>query len=307
MGKAVDWWRDFTQKHDNLKHSVAGAGAGLVSSIVTCPLDVVKTRLQNQGRGLPGVILYRGTVGTLSRIWNEEGIRGLYRGLGPTIIGYIPTWAIYFTAYDYCKVRWSNELGRSDIDWVVHIASAMTAGAASTSLTNPLWVIKTRLMTQNERTAYRYRSTIDAFITIGKQEGFRGYYKGLGSSLLGVSHVAVQFPLYEKLKLWLRRDEEEKTSSVSVHILLASSMSKMAASMATYPHEVIRTRLQNQTKKPFKYRGILHAIQVISFEEGIRGFYKGLPTNLLRTVPSSALTILTYEMIVRRLDGLKNL
>lgn len=110
-------------------------------------------------------------------------------------------------------------------EWLVNIVSAMSAGAASTTLTNPLWVIKTRLMvcvpknpgrirrysyscslqTQNERTAYRYRNTLDAFITIGRHEGIRGYYKGLGSSLLGVSHVAVQFPLYEKLKRWLRK------------------------------------------------------------------------------------------------------
>lgn len=80
----------------------------------------------------------------------------------------------------------------------------------------------------------------------------------------------------------------------------------MSASMATYPHEVIRTRLQNQSVKPFKYKGIFHAIKVIMAEESIRGFYKGLPTNLLRTVPSSAMTILTYEMLVRELNALKD-
>lgn len=80
----------------------------------------------------------------------------------------------------------------------------------------------------------------------------------------------------------------------------------MAASLATYPHEVIRTRLQNQTRKPYKYQGILHAIKVISKEEGLCGFYKGLSTNLVRTVPSSALTILTYELIVRKLNDLKH-
>ncbi|KAI8139323.1 mitochondrial carrier domain-containing protein [Fennellomyces sp. T-0311] len=303
MGKVATWYKEFAQGHENIKHSIAGAGAGIVSSIVTCPLDVVKTRLQNQGKTEPGVKAYRGTVGTLSRIWNEEGIRGLYRGLGPTILGYLPTWAIYFTAYDYCKHRWGKEFG-PDKEWIVHIASAMSAGAASTSMTNPLWVIKTRLMTQNDRTAYRYRNTLDAFITIGRQEGIRGYYKGLGSSLLGVSHVAVQFPLYEKLKTYLHADTN---SSGSTSILLASSLSKMAASCATYPHEVIRTRLQNQTRKPYKYKGILHAIKVIAAEEGVRGFYKGIPTNLLRTVPSSAMTILTYEILVRKLDDLKNL
>ena len=101
--------------------------------------------------------------------------------------------------------------------------------------------------------------------------------------------------------------DRNASSTGSTSILLASALSKMAASLATYPHEVIRTRLQNQTRKPYKYQGIFHAIEVISKEEGIRGFYKGLSTNLVRTVPSSALTILTYEMVVRKLDDWKNL
>ncbi|RCH79509.1 hypothetical protein CU098_003739, partial [Rhizopus stolonifer] len=286
--------------HENIKHSIAGAGAGIVSSIVTCPLDVAKTRLQNQGAFQPGEKIYKGTVGTLSRIWSEEGIRGLYRGLGPTILGYLPTWAIYFTAYDYCKGRWAEEIGDKK-GWLLHIASAMSAGALSSILTNPLWVIKTRLMTQSETTTYRYKNTLHAFVTIAKEEGVRGYYKGLGPSLIGTTHVAVQFPLYEKLKVVFHTE----VSSGSFSILLASALSKMAASLATYPHEVIRTRLQNQTKKPYKYNGILQAIEIISKEEGLRGFYKGLPTNLVRTVPSSALTILTYELVVRKLDSWK--
>lgn len=167
-------------------------------------------------------------------------------------------------------------------------------------------------------------------MTIAREEGFRGFYKGLGPSLIGISHVAVQFPLYEKLKVVFRKyttsnrakknrkktnhrtllcgiDVDRDISSGSSSILLASALSKMAASLATYPHEVIRTRLQNQTKKPYKYKGILHAIELMSKEEGIRGFYKGLSTNLVRTVPSSAMTILTYEIIVKKLDDWKNL
>ncbi|KAI8883042.1 mitochondrial carrier [Backusella circina FSU 941] len=291
-------WKEFLNTHENIKHSIAGAGAGLVSAIVTCPLDVVKTRLQNQGKTEPGVRVYKGTVGTLTRIWHEEGIRGLYRGLGPTILGYLPTWAIYFTAYDYCKSHWGYSIGH-DKEWALHIVSAMSAGATSTCLTNPLWVIKTRLMTQNERTAYRYKSTINAFATIAREEGFKGFYKGFGPSLIGISHVGIQFPLYEKLKVVFHVREDKSSGSTS--ILLASALSKMSASIATYPHEVIRTRLQNQTKEPYKYNGILHTVQVMSVEEGLRGFYKGLTTNLIRTVPASAMTILTYEMMVNTL------
>lgn len=50
-------------------------------------------------------------LGTLKRIRMEEGLRGLYRGLTPTIVGYLPTWAIYFTIYDYCKITWAKDFG----------------------------------------------------------------------------------------------------------------------------------------------------------------------------------------------------
>jgi len=60
--------------------------------------------------------------------------------------------------------------------------------------------------------------------------------------------------------------------------------------------------MQNQSTHPPKYHGIIHACKVIYKEEGIRAFYKGMPTNLLRTVPASALTILTYELLVSRLN-----
>ncbi|ORX88572.1 mitochondrial carrier [Basidiobolus meristosporus CBS 931.73] len=304
--ETLDNFRNHLRNSDNLKNTVAGAGAGCVTSILTCPLDVVKTRLQNQGHlineAAPGHKNYKGTAGTLTRIWAEEGIRGLYRGLGPTIYGYLPTWAIYFSVYDYLKLAVADKSKRSHDDVVVHIFSAMGAGAASSIMTNPLWVIKTRFMTQSERTTYHYRNTLDAFVTIWRQEGFRGFYKGLTPSLLGIVHVAVQFPLYEKLKIMLRPESGESLGTVS--ILVASSLSKMAASVVTYPHEVIRTRLQNQCVPPFKYYGVMHTVSTINREEGWTAFYKGMPTNLFRTVPASALTILTYELIVKKLNQL---
>lgn len=165
----------------------AGAGGGLVASIATCPLDVVKTKLQAQ-RAILGQPGYQGVLGTVAPIsfwttsvlsilllWSDivkttlrhDGIRGMYRGLGPTILGYLPTWAIYFAVYDGIKRRFGEPpLGgplppgriypaaqpkgyqpvMRDHPWTLHILSAMIAGATSTTCTNPLWVIKTRFM-----------------------------------------------------------------------------------------------------------------------------------------------------------------
>lgn len=94
----------------------AGAGAGLVSSIVTCPLDVIKTRLQAQLVSKDAG--YEGVEATIKRIWQQSGLRGFYRGLGPTLGGYLPTWGIYFTVYDLVKDR-LGDIAKQGCEWSI--------------------------------------------------------------------------------------------------------------------------------------------------------------------------------------------
>ncbi|CAE6450430.1 unnamed protein product [Rhizoctonia solani] len=299
--------------------AIAGAGAGLVSSIVTCPLDVIKTKLQAQST-VHGSQGYLGIRGTITSILKNQGIRGLYRGLGPTILGYLPTWAIYFAVYDETK-NWlgDSEYGGSPGEeghlrkrqvWATHLVAAMTAGASGTIATSPLWVIKTRFMTQPQD-EMQYRHTWDAFQTIYRSEGWRAFYRGLLPSLLGVTHVAVQFPLYEQLKHWFADRRGIATVQLSSGtIFLCSALSKMTASVATYPHEVIRTRLQIQ-RNPHSgvladtrtYRGFVQTTIRILRREGWRGLYKGLSINLVRTIPNNAVTLVTYELLMRQLTN----
>jgi len=308
---------------------IAGAGGGFIASVATCPLDVVKTKLQAQ-RATFGQADYLGISGTVRNIIQHDGLRGLYRGLGPTILGYLPTWAIYFAVYDGIKTRFGElPLGidppvaksserlypapsakgyqpiMREHPWSLHILSAMAAGAASTICTNPLWVIKTRFMTQS-RDETRYRHTFDAAITIYRSEGIRAFYRGLLPALLGIAHVAVQFPLYEQLKIIAQRHSPDRSLSV-FSILFCSAVAKMTASVATYPHEVVRTRLQTQrqlllpTGAPRKRSGVIRTTRKIIHFEGWRGLYKGLSVNLIRTVPNSAVTMMTYELLMRQL------
>ena len=228
-----------------------------------------------------------------------------------------------------------------DNKWIARIGASITAGACSTLATNPIWVIKTRLMSQvsaqapeEARPPWHYRSTIDAARKMWHTEGFRVFYSGLAPALLGLTHVAIQFPLYEYFKLQFTGLSmgENTTGGDSNHwagILSATFLSKMCATSATYPHEVLRTRLQTQqysvpinshedvafrgglggqhvSRAPGgsssdgminipRYRGMIRTIRAILAEEGWRAFYNGMGTNMIRAVPAAMTTMLTFE------------
>ena len=112
---------------------------------------------------------------------------------------------------------------------------------------------------------WHYRSTLDAARKMYSSEGVKSFYSGLTPALLGLTHVAVQFPAYEYLKTRFTgegmggaistAENGGNTESHWVGVLSASILSKVLASSATYPHEVIRTRLQTQ-RRPVPGQGL---------------------------------------------------
>jgi len=314
---------------------ISGAGAGLASGIVTCPLDVIKTKLQAQGglkasragTGGQAKQMYQGVIGSAKTIFNEEGVRGLYRGLGPMLLGYLPTWAVYLTVYERARKPYEDMTSNW---WLARMYASITAGACSTLLTNPIWVIKTRLMSQSSRSTsegkrvgFYYKSTWDAAKQMYRGEGLRSFYSGLTPAMLGLTHVAVQFPLYEFFKMrftgyGIGEHPPENEGTHWLAISASTFLSKTCASTATYPHEVLRTRLQTQRRRygvsssdgmqrtPEKYNGMWQTSKIMFREEGWRGFYAGLGTNLLRAIPSAMTTMLAYEYLQRSIHNLKD-
>lgn len=295
-------------------NAVAGGSAGVISATVLCPLDVLKTRLQvyglpsnlSPGTAPPGRIILSG----LQHILKTEGLPGLYRGLSPTIVALYPTWAVTFSVYNYVRgLLRSQDDKNGELSIQENILAASCAGIATAVATNPLWVVKTRLQTQGMRPGVvPYTSILSALRRIAAEEGLRGLYSGLLPSLAGVTHVAIQFPVYEKAKLYLaKRDNTTVDKLGPGQVAICSSGSKIAASLITYPHEVVRSKLQEQGRVPhgaIRYIGVTDCIKQVLQKEGIAGFYRGCATNLLRTTPNAVITFTSYEMINRLMHQL---
>lgn len=278
--------------------TMSGAASGFVAGVFVCPLDVIKTRFQAKSANYK----YTGFFNAFKTIIRDEGPSALFRGVVPVTIGYLPTWAIYFTVYERAKSfypRFFSEKLGCNIEFLNHFAASTTAGACCSILVNPIWVVKTRLMVQTGKEDVLYKGTIDAFRKMYKNEGLRVFYSGLVPSLFGLVHVGIHFPLYEKLKRLLHVSESEdiaRTSNMALwRLLVASSVSKMIASTITYPHEILRTRMQMQSREERRTLRLTSEIKKIYSKEGLRGFYAGYITNLARTVPASAVTLVSFE------------
>ncbi|CAM9450711.1 unnamed protein product [Ectocarpus sp. 4 AP-2014] len=298
-----------TDRSNGRNSFIAGGLAGSISMTITCPIEVVKTQLQ-------GSAVKHGSnaFSIASSIFKSDGPRGFFRGLPPGLAGIIPARSTYFFAYSRSKDFWTNNarLGDRHRD-LTEVLCGVTAGVVQNTITNPIWMVKTRMQlladTATGQVAYGgYREAVGA---IYRAEGVKGFYKGMSASYWGCSEGCLYFVLYERMKRRLRRHQNEgraqkglpPTDSLPPSYLFASSaFSKMCATIATYPHEVMRTRLREQARNGvYKYTGMWQSLVLVAKEEGRRGLYAGMGTHVARVVPNMAIMMLSYELISDRL------
>jgi len=131
-------------------------------------------------------------------------------------------------------------------------------------------------------------------------------YKGLSASYLGVTEGTIQWVLYERLKkVVITRVSNGREGQGGwmewAGMLGAAGAAKMSASLVTYPHEVLRTRLRQPltASGKVKYTGLYQTLRLVIAEEGARALYGGLSAHLLRVVPNAAVMYSIYEGILR--------
>jgi solute carrier family 25, member 33/36 len=178
-----------------------------------------------------------------SDIYREESPRALFKGLGPTLVGVIPARSINFYTYGNGKQMIANYFNNGKENSYVHLTAAAIAGVVTGTATNPIWVVKTRLQlsVSNHPDLAGQRVIGTSWNTIKhimREEGIRGFYKGLSASYLGVTEGTIQWVLYERLKKLTRNMEGRGGAQEWLGMLGSAGTAKCVASLITYPHEV---------------------------------------------------------------------
>ncbi|KAK7688932.1 hypothetical protein QCA50_007623 [Cerrena zonata] len=288
-----------------LDHAFAGIGAGVVAVLCMHPLDLLKIKFQvatDKPKGGVGRAIWN----SLREIKGTQGWRGLYRGVGPNIAGNASSWGLYFLFYNMLKQRASGGDPNFKMSPGSYLLCSAQASAVTAIMTNPIWVVKVRMFTTRPDEPTAYKSLTHGVREIYKTEGLKGLYRGTSLALFGVSNGAIQFMCYEELKRWgferKRRQfaqagrewtsNDDKLSNTAYTIM--SGASKLIALTSTYPYQVVRSRIQNNATAHL-YPTIPTCVKRTWAEEGIRGFYRGLGTNLVRVLPGTCVTFVVYE------------
>ncbi len=274
---------------------------------------------------------------TYRDIARDESPRALFKGLVPTLVGVVPARSINFFTYGNGKQIIANQFNDGQENSYVHLCAAAIAGIVTGTATNPIWVVKTRLqLSASDRltsaataVASKAHSSPGPFFggsvltmkQIAREEGIRGFYKGLSASYLGVTEGTIQWVLYERLKRLTTSTQGAGGLQEWAGMIASAGTAKCVASLITYPHEVrhpntficfvdigltryllqvLRTRLrQPLVNGRKKYSGLMQTLRLVIAEEGARSLYGGLSAHLMRVVPNAAVMYSIYEGILR--------
>lgn len=308
---------------------VLGLAAGVATTVVTHPLDLLKVRLQllrhrsTHAFELVGHVVRSiradaaAAAASASSLANRPRrslvyylLQQWYRGVGPNLLGNAAAWSVYFALYAEYKellVRIGSPL---------YFGASALAGVSTSLLTNPLWVLKTRILA-SPRSDASYKSMADGVRRILQEEGISTFWRGTLPSLFGVVQASIQFSLYDQLKDWivvtstksLQSSQSSSSSTSSKELsawqyIYASAILKVASMSLLYPTQVVRSRLQaqNDARDPRTIAGVCRSLW--RNEGYFRGFYRGMGANIIRVLPSTCITFVTYETVKNTMRGL---
>jgi solute carrier family 25 (peroxisomal adenine nucleotide transporter), member 17 len=290
-------------QNDNVAHALAGAGGGILSMALTYPLITLSTRAQVESKRAETAFL-----AAVRKIVAREGISGLYSGLSSALFGISVTNFVYYYWYEWTRAFFEAaaiKAGRASkkLTTAESMIAGALAGSATVILTNPIWVVNTRMTTRKadaadeekstlpggEQNPVRKPSTIDTLLTLLKTEGPQALFAGVVPALVLVINPILQYTLFEQMK----NSYEKKRRVTPTVAFFLGALGKLFATSVTYPYITVKSQM-HVARPGEKKEGVFEALNRVIKEEGYAGLYKG-ESHLLFTPEFLTASILTQS------------
>lgn len=331
---------------ESVVHAYAGGAGGLVSMAATYPLMAISTRAAVDRSARPGESMLHAARKVLA----EEGIRGLYDGLGSSLLGVGVSNFVYYFFFEAARefiitsrrVTHSATASMGTLSTIESIVAGLISGTATAIVSNPIWVVNTRQATGMSRQVRAAKSAstnganaggaaapgaaepgaapgaapskaelqrlgfIETLQDVVKKDGVLALWRGLGPALVLVTNPVLQYTVFEQIKnhvLQARQLRRAHTASAKplltdIDFFWLGAVSKLVATVITYPQIVIKSRRQALSNERNEKRANLWtAMTEIVEQEGFAGLYRGLGSKLLQSILTAAILFASKERI----------
>lgn len=284
------------QQSDNVAHALSGAGGGLLSMTLTYPLIMLSTRAQVESNRASTTFL-----ASVRRILDREGISGLYAGLDSALFGISVTNFVYYYWYEWTRAFFEKaaiKAGRASkkLTTVESMIAGAIAGSATVMLTNPIWVINTR-MTARKRNEESEESllptalgggkkaptTVGTLLALLKDEGPQALFAGVMPALVLVINPILQYTIFEQLKNGL----EKRRRVTPTDAFMMGALGKLLATSITYPYITVKSRMHVAGKEGGN-ETTMQKLKTIISQEGYSGLYRGIGPKVTQSVLTAA-------------------
>lgn len=279
------------QQSDNIAHALAGAGGGILSMVLTYPLITLSTRAQVESKRAQS-----STIDAIRRIVQREGIIGLYSGLESALFGISVTNFVYYYWYEWTRSafeRTAEKAGRSKkLSTIESMIAGAIAGSATVLLTNPIWVINTRMTARKSAEddpslpggpKKQPASTFGTLMELLQKEGPAALFSGVLPALILVINPILQYTIFEQLKNIVER-RRRMTPKDAFYL---GALGKILATSITYPYITVKSRMHVASKDGPK-ESLNGSLKRIINEEGYTGLYKGIGPKVTQSAITAA-------------------
>ncbi|KAH8313226.1 hypothetical protein KR067_002111, partial [Drosophila pandora] len=267
------------ESHSVLPKIINGGIAGIIGVTCVYPLDMVKTRLQNQPIGPSGERMYTSIADCFRKTIASEGFFGMYRGSFVNILLITPEKAIKLTANDYFRFKLATDDGVLPLP-LAGLAGGL-AGLFQIVVTTPMELLKIQMqdagrvasLARAEGREVKKVTALGLTKKMLRERGIFGLYKGItATGIRDITFSVIYFPLMATINDSGPRKSDGSGEAVFYWSLMSGLLAGMTAAFLVTPLDVIKTRLQAGVKE---YAGVGDCIRTTLKNEGITAFFKG--------------------------------